>query len=48
MKHYRTYTVVYNALIKDRNNLLFQYGYVEAIKHTSIIYKLHSFKNTAQ
>jgi RNA-directed DNA polymerase len=46
MKHYRTYTIVYSALIKDRNNFLFQYGYVEAIKHTSIIYKLYPFKNT--
>jgi hypothetical protein len=46
MKHYRTYTIVYTVLLKDRNNTLFQYGYVEAIKQTSIIYKIYSFKNT--
>jgi RNA-directed DNA polymerase len=46
VKHYRTYNIVYHILIKNRDNTLFQYGYVEAIKQKSIIYKIYPFKNT--
>jgi retron-type reverse transcriptase len=41
MRHYRTYNIRYNTLIKDRNNLLFQYGYIEAFKKGAMIYKLY-------
>lgn len=46
MKHYKTYNIVYNALIKDRHNKLFLFGYVEAINHISIKYKLLTIKHT--
>lgn len=41
MRHYRTYNIRYNTLIKDRNNLLFQYGYIEAFKKGAMTYKLY-------
>ncbi|WP_170064409.1 RNA-directed DNA polymerase [Polaribacter glomeratus] len=43
LRHYRTYNIRYNTLLKDRNNLLFKYGYVVALNNGAMIYKLHSF-----
>ena len=45
MRHYRTYNIRYNTLIKDRNNLLFQYGYIEAFKKGAMTYKLYPTTN---
>jgi hypothetical protein len=45
MRHYRTYNIKYNTLIKDRNNLLFQYGYIEAFKKGAMTYKLYPTTN---
>lgn len=40
IKHYITYNIAYSAVIKDRNSKLFQYGYVEAQRNKTMIYRL--------
>lgn len=40
MTHYKTYNIVYNILIKDRNNALFKYGYLEAQRNKTMIYNI--------
>jgi RNA-directed DNA polymerase len=44
LRHYSTYNIRYNVLLKDRNNKLFTCGYVEWIKNTKMIYRLNKLK----
>jgi len=41
MRHYSTYNIRYDTLIKDRNSALFKYGYIEALKKGAMTYKLY-------
>lgn len=46
MKHYCTYTIRFELLIKNRNKNLYKYGYIENIKHKKMLYCLYNVKTT--
>jgi RNA-directed DNA polymerase len=41
MKHYCTYTIRFELLIKNRNKYFYNYGYIESVKHKKMLYCLY-------
>jgi RNA-directed DNA polymerase len=48
MKHYATYNIRYNMVLKDRHHHLFKYGYIEAVKNKTMIYRLFDLNKILQ